>query len=193
MRRSVVLGALLFTAACLGPREDLSAFFLLSPAPPPTDQAPVPVSMGIGPITIPGYLDRPQIVVRLSDNEISLSETDRWAEPLTENIARTLEENLAGLLPGSSYVRHPWYPSEAPEYSVALDVRRFEVDAGGQAVLEAMWSLSRDGAEVGARSVRITEAAGAPDQGAAVAALSRTLAELSRDIAGGVRVARSGR
>ncbi|MGD2047005.1 MAG: PqiC family protein [Gemmatimonadota bacterium] len=193
MKRFFVLGALLLTTACLGPREDLSAFFLLSPAPPPTDQAPVPVMVGIGPVTIPGYLDRPQIVVRLSDNEVALSETDRWAEPLGENVVRTLEENLAGLLPGSSYVAYPWYESEAPDYAVALDVRRFEVDSGGAVVLEGTWRLSRGGSEVDARTVRITESASGPDRAASVAAQSRALAELSREIAGGVRAARGGR
>lgn len=185
-----LLGALVLVAACLGPREDPSAFFLLSPAPPPTDQAAVPVVVGIGPITIPGYLDRPQIVMRLSDNEIAVSETDRWAEPLAENIARTLEESLAGLLPGSSYVRYPWYPSGAPDFAVALDVRRFEIDASGGVVLEATWRLSRDGDAVGERSVRVAESAAAPGQGPAVAAQSRALAQVTREIAAGVRAAR---
>jgi len=187
------MGGLVLAAACLNPRGDPSAFFLLSPASPPTNQSPVPVSVGIGPVTIPGYLDRPQMVVRLSDNEIAVSETDRWGEALGESIMRTLEENLTGLLPGSSYVRYPWYPSEAPDYAVALDVRRFEADAGGDVVLEATWRLRRDGAEVGARSVRLSESADAPDRGSAVAAQSRALAELSREIADAVRTARSGR
>lgn len=193
MKKSFVWGALLLTAACLGPREDTSAFFLLSPAPPPTDQAPVPVVVGIGPVTIPGYLDRPQIVVRLSDNEVALSDTDRWAEPLGENVVRTLQEDLAALLPGSSYVAYPWYESAAPDYAVSLDVRRFEVDAGGAVVLEGTWRVMRGGAEVGGRAVRITESANGPDRAASVAAQSRALAELSGDIAGAVRAAESGR
>lgn len=147
----------------------------------------VPVVLGIGPITIPGYLDRPQIVVRVSDNEVALAEVDRWAEPLGGNLARVLEENLSLLLPSSTYVDYPWYESDAPDYGVALDVRRFESDTAGTVVLEADWRLSAGGGSLDGGAVRIDEAAGVPGQAAAVAAQSRALAELSRQIAAAVR------
>jgi len=40
------------------------------------------VAIGIGPIELPEYLDRPQIVTRLSKNELQLAEFDQWVEPL---------------------------------------------------------------------------------------------------------------
>jgi len=185
--RSLMWIAPLACAACLGPREDLSAFFLLSPASPTSAGAPVAARVGIGPIALPGYLDRAQIVVRLSDNQVALSDADRWAEPLADNLQRTLEENLAGLLPGASFVAHPWYPSEAPDHAVAITFRRFETDATGAAVLDATWELTTDGARVERRSTRIDEAATAPDRVSAVAAQSRALARLSEEIAAAVR------
>jgi hypothetical protein len=191
MKRSLFV-ALALAAGCLGPRPDLSAFFLLSPAPEPAGATAVPVVLGVGPVTIPGYLDRPELVVRVSENEIALSGTDRWAEPLSDNLARTLEENLAGLLPGSSYVDYPWFESQAPDYALSLDVRRFEADASGAVVLDVTWRLARGDAPLEARTVRLQETAEGPDRTAAVAAQSRALAELSRQIAAGVRAA-SGR
>lgn len=187
--KRLLLSTLVLAAACLGPRPDLSAFFLLSPAPAPTGTAPAPVALGLGPVTLPGYLDRPELVVRVSDNEIALSETDRWAEPLAENLVRTLEENLSSLLPGSTYVDYPWFESRAPDFALALDVLRFESDATGTAVLEAVWRLQREGARVGGARERIQEAASGPERAAAVAAQSRALAELSRRIAASVRSA----
>jgi uncharacterized lipoprotein YmbA len=165
------------------------ARLFLSGAPTATQGTPVPVAIGIGPIALPGYLDRPQVVVRVGPNELSLSESDRWAEPLAENVARTLEENLAGLLPGSSFVDYPWFAAEAPDFALSLDVRHFEADAGGTAVLDATWQLRRDGAAIAGRSVRIEEEAEGPTRGAAVAAQSRALAALSQEIAGAVRTA----
>jgi len=191
MRRSLLL-ALVVLAGCLGPRPDPSAFFLLSPVAPSAGAAAVPVTLGVGPVTIPGYLDRPQIVVRVSDNELSLSEVDRWAEPLLENISRTLEENLARLLPGSSFVAYPWYSFEAPDFAVALDVGRFEADASGAVRLEAEWRLSGEEGVVDRGAVQIDEMAASPDRAATVAAQSRALAELSSTIADRVRRA-SGR
>jgi len=185
--RPLAVVALLALGACLGPRTDPSAFFLLSSPVPAAEGAPVPVSIGLGPVTLPGYLDRPQIVTRLSDDEISLAEADRWAEPLAANLLRTLEENLAKLLPGSSYVGYPWYAADAPDYAVTLDVRRFEADASGAVVLDAIWRLDRGDARVDGGAARIEDQADGPGRAAAVAAHSRALAELSREIVAGVR------
>jgi len=152
----------------------------------------VSVTLGVGPVTIPGYLDRSQIVVRLSENEVALAETDRWAEPLVESITRTLEENLQALLPGSSFVDYPWYDSDAPAYAIELVFRRFEADTTGTVVLQAEWRITRRDSLVVRGSVRLDDAAEGPERAASVAALSRTLAELGRQIANAVRTAASG-
>jgi len=188
MRRSLFV-AVVFVAGCLGPQQDPSAYFLLSPAPAPVQVAPAQVVLGLGPVTIPGYLDRPQIVTRLSDNEIALAEADRWAEPLGGHITRTLEESLARLLPGSSYVDYPWFASEAPDFAITLEVRRFEADVNGDVVLDATWRLIQDGSVVAGRAVSIDETASGLGQRAAVAAQSRALAELSSELAAAVRQA----
>jgi len=191
--RRYLLVMLVSVAGCLGPQQDPSAFFLLSPAPGPAVGTPIPVSVGLGPVTIPGYLDRPQIVVRLSDNEIQLSEADRWAEPLRDHITRTLEENLSRLLPGSSYVDFPWYESARPDYALQLEIRHFEADAGGQVVLDGTWRLLQGEEEVDSRDASIDESVAGPSRGAGVAAQSRALAELSGEIAAAVRRAWSRR
>ena len=188
MRRAVTgLGALAATACLGGPQADPSAFFLLSPTVVEAAGGAVPVSIGVESIGLPGYLDRPQIVTRISDNEVALAETDRWAEPLASNLARTLEESLARLLPGSSYVAYPWYATDAPDYVIAVHVRRFEADATGAVLLEASWTLDRQGARVDGRSVRVDEQAEGPARADAVAAQSRALAELARELAAAVR------
>ena len=43
--------------------------------------------IGLGPIRIPEYLSRPQMVVATSDNQYQLSEDHRWAERLDQNIS----------------------------------------------------------------------------------------------------------
>jgi uncharacterized lipoprotein YmbA len=174
--------------ACIGsPQPDASAFFLLSPAPAEPSASQVPVRIGVGPVTLPGYLDRPQIVTRVSENQIRLAENDRWAEPLGDNIVRAIEANLSTLLPGSTPVPYPWYPSDAPDYTVALAVRHFEADTSGVVVLDATWTLRRSGEQLDGRSLRVEEQVTAPDRGASVAAHSRALAALSREVASGVR------
>lgn len=174
--------------ACLGgPQADPSAFFLLSSTVVEAAGGAVPVSIGIESLALPGYLDRPQIVTRISDNEIELADVDRWAEPLATNLVRTLEEGLARLLPGSSYVAYPWYASDAPDYAIALQVRRFEADASGAVLLDATWTLDREGARVDGRAVRVEEQAEGPTRADAVAAQSRAVAELARELAAAIR------
>ena len=40
------------------------------------------LAIGVGPVKLPLYLDRPHIVTRTSTNEFDSSGFDRWAEPL---------------------------------------------------------------------------------------------------------------
>lgn len=188
MARVMTIFAVVAVAGCLSPREDPSAFFLLSPTPSRVSAVtPIDVAVGLGPIELPAYLDRSQIVVRLSDNQVALSDADRWAEPLAANLHRTLEENLASLLPGASFVDYPWYAAEAPDHAVAITFRRFEADTAGTVVLEATWKVTTSGTAAEALATRIEEAATAPDREATVAAQSRALTRLAEEIAAAVR------
>ena len=178
---------LIATAGCLGPRSDPSAFFMLNATVTPQQASRTTAVLGLGPITVPSYLDRPQIVVRMSENEVALAEHDRWAEPLGENLARSLEENLSALLPEASFVAYPWYASNAPRYAISVEVRRFEADAAGGVELDATWQITEGDALVGSRSTRARDSATAGDRAAMVAALSRTVGQLSREIAAGIQ------
>ena len=55
-------------------------------------------AVGIGPVTLPQYLDRPQIVERTGPNSLKIAEFDRWAEPLNNTVPRILVQNISQLL-----------------------------------------------------------------------------------------------
>jgi uncharacterized lipoprotein YmbA len=61
------------------------------------------LSLGIGPFTFPGYIDRPQIVTKTETAELEIAEYDRWAEPIDGMFIRTLTSNLKALT-GSNYI-----------------------------------------------------------------------------------------
>lgn len=185
--KRVLLVLLAATAGCLGPRSDPSAFFMLNATVTPQQVSGTRAVLGLGPITVPSYLDRQQIVVRLSENEVALTEHDRWAEPLGENLTRSLEENLSALLPEASFIAYPWYASDAPRYAISVQVRRFEADSAGGVELDATWRITEEGALVERRSTVARLPAAASDRAAAVAALSRTVGQLSREIAAGIQ------
>ena len=149
------------------------------------EQGPV---IGVGPITLPKYLDRPQIVTRAGSNQLVLAEFDRWAEPLQDNVARVLAENLARLIPTDQVLLHAWPRSATLDYQVTVEVLHFEGWLGGESRLLALWSIL-DGAELTLWSQRA--ALNAPVSGreyeAMVVAMNQLLEWLSRDLASAIQ------
>jgi hypothetical protein len=98
----MVVGLMLL-AACATGTSAPSRFYVLAPLEAPEAEPQLApgercLAIGIGPVEIPAYLDRPQIVTRLSNNELNLAEFDKWAEPLRDNLIRVLAENISSLL-----------------------------------------------------------------------------------------------
>ena len=87
--------------------------------------------VGVGPVTIPGYLDRAAIVVRAAGDEVRLSEDHRWAESLKDGVARVVAENLAGMIPTDAIAVYPWKTPWAIQYRVAMEIMRFDGPLGG--------------------------------------------------------------
>jgi hypothetical protein len=142
--------------------------------------------LGIGPIRLPGYLDRQEIVTRSGQNRFTVSEYDRWAEPLDENFTRILAQNLAGLLGTERIVSYPWTSDKKPVRFVTLEVLSFESNSAREAELFARWSVV-DGSSKKPLSLKVSRLARQAKDGstdASVAALSEALGDLSREIAG---------
>jgi len=195
--RCVCLALALGGCLSLG-KTQATRFYVLTPltdsatiTPPPEapSKARMGVVVGLAPVKIPRYLDRPQIVTRISANELSLAEFEQWAEPLPDRIRDVLAENLTRLLTEHGIAVSPEVRANRSAYQVGVTLMRFEHDAALGCVLQARWTLveERD------RSVQVQnvfevhiplEASGYE---AIVGAMSRALGALSRDIALHVR------
>jgi uncharacterized lipoprotein YmbA len=149
------------------------------------EQGPV---IGVGAVTFPKYLDRPQIVTRASRNQLTLSEFDRWAEPLQDNVSRVLAENLALLIPTDHVMLQDWPRSVNVDYQVRVEVLHFDGWLGGESVLLALWSIL-DGSERPLMSQRasINAPVGGHDYEAMALAMNQMIESLSRDIATGIQ------
>ncbi len=176
-------------AGCALPtgRSDPSTFFALTATESPDGCPPgaADVSLGLGPVTIPGYLDRPQLVQRIGANELRIAELARWAEPLREGIVRALQQDLVAACAARHVTLYPWTSSAQVRLTVAVDVLRFEPNPNGDAELVAGWSV-RDlvhGRVLVVRESRLVEPVKGAGGGAEVAALSRTLDRLAREVA----------
>jgi uncharacterized lipoprotein YmbA len=184
---TIAAGLFLWGCAATTPTRFYTLSGLSSSAGEATEKLPH-VAVGVGPVTLPEYLNRPQIVTRAGSNRIILADFDSWAEPLDGLFARTLTQNLSLLLGTDDVVPLPLRRTIRLDYDVEVNVNRFDVDSGGHTVLDARWEVYRDasGQLVHRARATIVETAAANDQVADVQALSRALGDLSRQIAAAI-------
>jgi hypothetical protein len=155
----------------------------------PSSTGLVQGAIGVGPIRLPAYLDQDQIVTRISQNRFTLSDNDRWAESLEDNIAHVLAQNLSALLLTEEITLHPWPAQQRPTYQLEIEVLKFETDTTGTAHLVARYFL-RDLARrqrIVEKEVRLTATAAGSSTERSVASLSKALGEFSVGIANAVR------
>ena len=190
MRQQIIVLALctITIAGCLSPRRDNSRFFVLAPVgADPASVASAQFLIGLGPIKMPAYLDRQEVVTRVAPNRLELSHEDRWAEPLDSDFTRVLAQNLSSDLGTQRITFYPWYSTTHVDYQVKVDVYRFEGDKDGKVDLTAHWQvLSGTGKLLMVRDSSYTETAKPGDTADSAAAMSRALGRLSREIAAAI-------
>ena len=143
------------------------------------------LTIGIGPIEISDYLDRPQIVTGVGANEFKISEFDRWAGNIRNNISTVLAENMAGLLLTDKAYVYPWKQSVKINYRIEATVIRFHGTSDNNVRMKTHWTiLGEDGKKpLMYRVSYYSEPIEGQGYNALVAAHNRVLANLSRDIA----------
>jgi len=195
----VSLVAFVLQAGCssvLAPRPDMTRFYLLTPLSEmegsgtalPDEPALGSLSLGLGPIELPGYLDREHLVTRVAPNRVDVADSEMWAEPLGAGFNRVLTENLGSLLGTREIGGYP-LSGARPDYEVQIDVVRFEPTADHSADLLAHWSLKNGKTRevLLSRSATVKLAARSADAAGSVGALSEALGQLSIQIAGAIR------
>jgi hypothetical protein len=142
-------------------------------------------SVGVGPVYLPDYLQRTQVITLDTPNEYRLAEFGKWAEPLEENILRVTAENLFRLLESERILTFPWRSGRKPDYLIRMDIRRFEAVTGDAAHLTVQWTIEPQESEKAPRSGLFQGKSPLQGEGtdAVVAAMSRTLGDFSRRMA----------
>jgi len=187
----LALGACTLFAPGAQPR---TRFYMLSPLAPPGTAAEAPARMpqlaiGIGPVRIPEYLDRRNLIVRSRQNEYEIVELAQWAEPLADTLRRVLADNLSVLLGTQRIVQFPWRPAIPVDYQLTVQVVQFDGSLAEQVVLRAQWQLfAGEGKKLLDFGYSVIEDKIAePTIEALVAAKSRAAERFSREIAAAMR------
>jgi len=102
---------------------------------------PADVIIEIGPVNIPEYLDRPQIVTQDKNKMLIFAQFDRWGESLDSALVRLLAENLTLMLPGASLQMFPCNFVIPLKYRVIIDVIQMDSELDKDLFLVAQWSI----------------------------------------------------
>jgi len=102
---------------------------------------PANIIIGIGPVRIPEYLNRPQIVTNNKDKTIFFDEFNRWAESLDFALARSINNDLTLIIPKTSLQMFPWDLTIAVKYQVIVDIVQLENNLNHDLLFVAQWSI----------------------------------------------------
>jgi uncharacterized lipoprotein YmbA len=180
----VALVAAALAAGCLK-RSGVARTYVLDPLPPATTGTPPPVAVvGVERVSVPDWLDRPQVTGRAASGEVVSDEFSRWGEPLPRGVQRVVAENLVVLLPDRRVVSAPFSPRDPVDHSVEITVVEAARQADGSVLLECRFTvLAKDGAVLARRRSSHRANPTAPGPAGAVAGLNESLASLSRELA----------
>ena len=146
------------------------------------------LSVSVGPVSLPAYIDRAELVFQNGPNEFQVPPNVRWIGSLQENMSRVLAEDLGRML-HSSRVRSSLESGFAPRYQVALEVRQFHGTSGGDAILDVVWRIQHgdSGAVLSRHSAIFHEPIAGDGYGPLVRAESRLLEQCAAAIAKSLR------
>ena len=146
------------------------------------------VTLGVGPLRLPEYLNRSQMVTRGGGSELEIDEFSRWAEPLTQALHRVVSTDVDNMMNGVMVIAFPWEAvvHNDVDYRLLGEVTRFDADRSGRVVLDIQWAISDVSAEEVAvpprRSRYETRAARSDDPAIVASAMNDALVMFSRDV-----------
>jgi uncharacterized lipoprotein YmbA len=141
------------------------------------------VALGVGRISLPSYIDRPELVFQNGPDQFAVPSDARWVGALRDNIARVLAEDLRHSLHAADVVIYPWPAEISPRYVVTADILQFHGISGSDAILEVSWRLEDGGKIVVRRSDSLRKPIKGDGYAAVVEAESQLLEQLAERIA----------
>lgn len=134
--------ALLVVLVLLGCSSPKTAYYQLysDPIPVMTD-ASTKKRVMVGPVSIPVRMDRPQLVVQTSSNEVQVYEYQRWAGSLKSDIGRVVGASLARDLATPNVWNFAESTQTNFDYQILLDVQNVESSSDSGIVVDVLWTI----------------------------------------------------
>ena len=143
------------------------------------------LSLGVGPVTLPSYIDRAELVYQSGPNEFQVPPNERWTGSLRDNISQVLATDLARKLGAREVLAYPWPAGRSPHYQIAIDISQFHAISGNDAVLDLSWQIINSTTTEASvrRSASLSEPVHGDGYSAVVAAQSRLLERCAEEMA----------
>ena len=141
-------------------------------------------SLAVGPVTLPVYLDRYEILHRSGDHQLLIERFDHWAGSLEEQIPRVLAQDIMARSPTVRAAPYPFRFEARAGLQLLIAVLAFEVDGAGMLQLQAEWTVfdTNNGESVARAVTNLTESAGDRSVEEIVGAMSRALGALAQEV-----------
>lgn len=143
------------------------------------------LAIGVGPVSFPESLSRPQIALRLDSQSLKYDDFHRWSGPLNDEFAEVLMEDLAARLPLQTNVAlFPWGGYFQPTHRLIVNITQFDGQLDGEVILTGRWTIANAAGKetLVARKSTIRVKVTGPQYQDLVAAQSQAVAELSAEI-----------
>lgn len=99
------------------------------------------VIIGIGPVEIPEYQNRPQIVTRDKDGMLTFAQFERWGESLDSGLERLILESLTAMFPQANFQTFPCNFSIPLDYQVIVNVVQLESRLDKDIFFATQWTI----------------------------------------------------
>jgi len=186
---SALILAWLLSACAQTPTPHFYQLVALSPATPAVPTTAKPLSIGVGPVTLPSLSDREEMVTLGTGNTVDIAPFQRWAAPLKANIVQVLQQNMARQLPNDLLRSYPWSAFGDVDQHIVIEIIRFDALLGNTVTLEANWAVMDDATRQLLKSGHTLISLALPDASYAAAALafSQALQRMGAELATAIK------
>lgn len=184
---TLALGLSALAAGCLGGPTPEPQYFTLS-TPAGASAAPLAarpqLGLVLGPVDLPRYLDRAELVTRSGAHGLRVWNFVRWGGSLRTDVQRVVADDLSRLL---GTARIAVYPAEARfpvDYRILLELLEFGSAPGHPVALRARWTMAGgDGRAVAVGATQVEQPPASASWEDYVAAHGAALAVLTQELA----------
>ncbi|MGA6927396.1 MAG: PqiC family protein [Desulfosarcina sp.] len=141
------------------------------------------LTIGIRPVTLPGYLRRTQMVTRDGPYRLAVSSLHRWANYPDRLVQQLIGENLQALMPRIRIVNPPWPVGLQPDLSLAFDFLELIGTDEKKMLLSVEWRVGETQSADGVQRTTLVEPIAGSGYDELAAAHSRVLEALCREVA----------